>query len=103
MKKAIIYTRVSTDEQANHGYSLNDQKSRLEKYCEIKEHEIVQAVKEDYSAKTFDRPEFRKLLDYIKANKGRVDLLLVLKWDRFSRNATDALNMIRTKGRKPLK
>ncbi|MEI6851417.1 MAG: recombinase family protein [Bacteroidota bacterium] len=99
MKKAIIYTRVSTDEQANHGYSLNDQKSRLEKYCEIKEHEIVQAVKEDYSAKTFDRPEFRKLLDYIKANKGRVDLLLVLKWDRFSRNATDALNMIRTLGK----
>jgi DNA invertase Pin-like site-specific DNA recombinase len=32
-KRAIIYTRVSTDEQ-NNGYSPLDQKIKLEKYCE---------------------------------------------------------------------
>jgi site-specific DNA recombinase len=35
MKKAILYIRVSTDEQAERGYSLMDQEARLRKYCEI--------------------------------------------------------------------
>ncbi|MEI7595589.1 MAG: recombinase family protein [Bacteroidota bacterium] len=96
MTKVIIYVRVSTDEQAAHGYSIDDQIARLEQYCKINNYEVVKVVKEDYSAKTFDRPAFKEVLSFIKSNKGVVDLLLVLKWDRFSRNATDALSMIRT-------
>lgn len=96
MRKVIIYTRVSTDEQADKGYSLRDQIDRLEKYCALKGYEIVKHYQEDYSAKTFERPSFKKLLDFIKHNKRSVDLLLFVKWDRFSRNATEALNMLRT-------
>lgn len=51
--------------------------------------------REDHSAKTFDRPAFQKLLAYIRANRSTVDTLLVVKWDRFSRDATGALGMIR--------
>ncbi len=36
MQTAIIYTRVSTDEQAEKGYSLRDQQQRLERHCEAK-------------------------------------------------------------------
>lgn len=96
MANAIIYTRVSTDEQADKGYSLRDQKDRLEKYCAIKGINILGHYQDDHSAKTFERPEFTKLLDFAKKNKHQIDHLIVLKWDRFSRNATDALNMIRT-------
>lgn len=95
MANAIIYTRVSTDEQADKGYSLRDQKDRLEKYCAIKGINILAHYQDDHSAKTFDRPEFTKLLDYARRNKHQIDFLIVVKWDRFSRNATDALNMIR--------
>jgi DNA invertase Pin-like site-specific DNA recombinase len=49
---------------------------------------------EDHSAKNFERPSFKKLLAYIKSNKNEVDLLLFLKWDRFSRNVADAYAMI---------
>ncbi len=95
MEKVIIYTRVSSDEQAK-GYSLRDQLDRLQKYCSLKNYEIIKHYQDDYSAKTFDRPEFKKLLEFVRHNKRIVDRLLILKWDRFSRNATDALNMLRT-------
>lgn len=95
MEKVIIYTRVSSDEQAK-GYSLRDQLDRLQKYCALKNYEIIKHYQEDYSAKTFERPEFKKLLEFVRHNKRTIDRLLILKWDRFSRNATDALNMLRT-------
>ena len=55
---AIIYTRVSTDEQANHGNSLEHQKRILEIYCHTQNINIDKHYKEDHSAKNFDRPEF---------------------------------------------
>jgi site-specific DNA recombinase len=95
MEKAILYTRVSTDEQAERGYSLADQKDKLQRYCKDNSLEALVHYQEDYSAKTFDRPEFKKLLSYIKQHKGEVKFLIFHKWDRFSRNATDAYMMIR--------
>ncbi len=94
MMRAVIYVRVSTDEQAEKGYSLKHQEERLRQYCQQNNIEIVNLFKEDHSAKTFDRPSFTELLNFIKKNKGAVDLLLFLKWDRFSRNAGDAYAMI---------
>ena len=92
-KRAILYIRVSTDEQAD-GYSLLHQEERLRTYCDLQGFNIVALYREDYSAKTFDRPEFRKLLIFLKKSKGAADLLLFTKWDRFSRNAGDAYGMI---------
>ena len=93
-QKAILYIRVSTDEQAEKGYSLKHQEERLRQYCQHQQIEVVAVYKEDHSAKTFERPEFTKLLAFLKKNKGCADLLLFLKWDRFSRNAGDAYAMI---------
>ena len=95
-RRAILYIRVSTDEQADKGYSLLHQEDRLRKYCELQNIEVMALFKEDYSAKTFHRPEFTKLLEFLKKNKSVADLLLFTKWDRFSRNAGDAYSMINT-------
>ena len=40
-KKVVIYTRVSTDEQANTGFSLRHQEDALRKYCEIRSYKIL--------------------------------------------------------------
>ena len=97
MQKAIIYTRVSTDDQAEKGFSLRDQKDRLVKHCENKGIEIVKHFEDDgYSAKTFDRPQFNNLLEFIKKNKGLIQKLIVVKWDRFSRNMLLAMLMKQT-------
>ena len=58
----------------------------LRQYCELNHFNIVDIYTEDYSAKTFDRPEWKKILAYIKKNKKKVDMILCLRWDRFSRN-----------------
>jgi len=97
MQKAIIYTRVSTDDQAEKGFSLRDQKDRLVKHCENKGIEVVKHFEDDgYSAKTFDRPQFNNLLEFIKKNKGLIQKLIVVKWDRFSRNMLLAMLMKQT-------
>lgn len=96
MKKAIIYIRVSTDEQADKGYSLRHQEDFLRKYCELNGIHVIDMVKEDYSAKTFIRPAFTQLLSKLKSRKLKADFLIFTKWDRFSRNAPDAYGMIST-------
>lgn len=95
MQKAIIYTRVSTDDQAQNGYSLPHQQTILEKYCEFHRIKIVQHFQEDHSAKDFNRPEFIKLMALVKANRGKIDKVLFTKWDRFSRNQEASLRIIR--------
>ena len=92
-KRAIIYKRVSTEEQSEN-YSLQHQEEVLTKYCQIHKIEIDSVYTEDYSAKTFKRPEFTKLLTYARANKKIIDYLLIIKWDRFSRNVSQAFQMI---------
>lgn len=95
MKNAIIYTRVSTDDQADRGFSLPHQKEVLLRYCSMKDIQVLQHYQEDHSAKTFDRPEFLKLYNFVRANKREIDLLLFTRWDRFSRNTEEAYRVIR--------
>lgn len=94
MKIADLYIRVSTDEQADKGYSQRNQEEVLRRYCEINGIKVNKAIYEDHSAKTFKRPAWLKLLNDLRKQKGRTDLILFTKWDRFSRNAGDAYQMI---------
>lgn len=96
MKTAILYIRVSTDEQADTGYSQRSQDEMLRRYCELNNISIKAVFFEDHSAKTFNRPEFQKMLLQLRKHKGMADLVLFTKWDRFSRNAGDAYGMINT-------
>ncbi|WP_238381681.1 recombinase family protein [Mucilaginibacter pedocola] len=94
MKVADLYVRVSTDEQADKGYSQRDQEERLRRYCEINSITVHKVIFEDHSAKSFERPAWNKLLAEIKRTRGKRNLILFTKWDRFSRNAGDAYMMI---------
>jgi len=83
--KAIIYARVSTEEQKQ-GFSLDAQIESCSKYCESKEWEVVKIYKEIGSAKERDlskRPKFLKALELI--NSGVADILVAWKLDRISR------------------
>ncbi len=95
MIDVIIYSRVSTDEQADKGYSLRSQEEKMQTFCKFLNYNIVKHFQEDFSAKTFDRPQFNQLLLFLKENKN-IRKLILIKWDRFSRNVSDALNMLKT-------
>ncbi len=94
MKTADLYIRVSTDEQADKGYSQRSQEEVLKRYCALKDINVRNVIFEDYSAKSFNRPEWQKLLIILKKKRGHTELILFTKWDRFSRNAGDAYQMI---------
>ena len=93
---ADLYIRVSTDEQADKGYSQRNQEEVLRKYCLINNIQVKDIFFEDHSAKSFDRPQWKKLLLNLKQSKSKVNFILFTKWDRFSRNAGDAYQMIAT-------
>ena len=88
----IIYCRVSSDEQTL-GASLDVQEERLRKYCNQMGYNIINNIpyREDESAKTFEkRPVIQGIMNYIRKNKGRVNKLLFLQWDRYSRDIISA-------------
>ena len=56
---ADLYIRVSTDEQAEKGYSQRDKNERLRKFCENNNIIVSKVIYEDQPAKSFERPEWK--------------------------------------------
>jgi site-specific DNA recombinase len=89
MKNVIIYSRVSTDEQANQGYSIEYQEETITRYCIHKGYNIVEKFREDFTGMHFNRPEWKKIKFLIKENKkskNYIDAIVILRPDRFARN-----------------
>lgn len=86
--KAIILSRVSTEDQREAGNSLPAQTKRLEDYCQRKNLSIVRKDSFDESAYKSKRDTFDKILEYIKSQKEKIAVCFD-KVDRFSRNVFD--------------
>lgn len=92
-RKVAAYVRVSTDEQAEQGLSIDTQKSRLLAYCQSRGWQIYDFYIDDgYSGKDLGRPGIARLLRDIEEN--RIDTVLVLKLDRLSRRQKDILYLL---------
>lgn len=92
--KAILYLRVSTEEQVEN-YSLNTQQAICTKEAERRGLEIVQVFKEEgRSAKNITgRPVLIELLEFCRKHKRDVDAVIVYRLDRLSRQTSDYLNI----------
>ena len=88
-KIAGLYMRVSTEDQAREGFSLPEQKERLETFCKFKGYEIKDYYTDaGISAKTGNyRPEFERLKEDIK--KKKINTMVALKLDRITRSIYD--------------
>ena len=84
-----LYLRVSTEDQAREGFSLSEQKERLETFCKFKGYEIVDYYEDaGISAKTGNfRPEFERLKEDIRSK--RINTIIALKLDRITRSIFD--------------
>lgn len=90
MKRAALYIRVSTEEQARHGLSLTDQKNDLEIYAKDNGYTIVGEYEDAgiSARKSYKkRPALLRLLDDCKA--GKIDTVLFIKLDRWFRNVAN--------------
>lgn len=89
----IGYVRVSTDEQAQHGYSIDFQKERLkEKFESMNISDYLILVDDGVSGKSLKRPKMSKAVEWIKNQE--VDTFIVYKLDRLSRNLSDLINFM---------
>ncbi len=94
MKKAIRYLRFSKDGQSNS--SIERQELVTSQWIENNKVELVDSfIDRGHSARTFDRPDFVKLQEFIKVYSRSVDYLVVDTMDRFSRDAGEALMMVK--------
>ncbi len=93
MKKAIGYIRISMKDQSN--FSLAGQERYIRELAAESDMELAALFTDDgKSAKNFDRPDWHKLEAFIKEHHKIVDYLIVVKYDRFSRNAAQGLQKI---------
>src|SRR5262245_31329459 len=89
MVGAVIYVRVSTKEQTEN-LSLPTQLKACEEYCERQSLDVLARFREEgESAKTADRTELQKLLQYCRLNKGKVQFVVVFNLTRFAREKYD--------------
>src|SRR5260221_7993213 len=89
MVGAVIYVRVSTKEQTEN-LSLPTQLKACEDYCERQAFHVLARFREEgESAKTADRTELQKLLQFCRKNKGAVQFVVVFNLTRFARDKYD--------------
>ena len=93
-KKCGLYLRVSTEDQVREGFSLPEQKERLEAFCKFKGYEVIDYYEDaGISAKTGNhRPEFERLKKDIRAKK--INTIVALKLDRITRSIYDWENLM---------
>src|SRR5215218_10442639 len=83
-KRAVLYTRVSTDEQARSGYSLAQQLEALRSYATQEGYEIIEEVEDPgQSGASLERPGMDRVRDLVAAR--RVSVVLAQDRDRFAR------------------
>lgn len=88
-----LYCRVSTDEQATQGFSLEAQQQRLEAFCVSQGwDDFICIVDDGYSGTTMDRPGLKKLIH--AANRKQINAVIVYRLDRLSRKQRDVLYLL---------
>ena len=87
--KSVIYTRVSTKEQADNNASLETQLKYCKQLAIKKKLEVIEYFGGTYeSAKSDERKEFKKMLNYVK-RRSNVGYIIVYSYDRFSRTGAN--------------
>ena len=89
IKRAVVYVRVSTNQQID-GASLDNQEERCQEWA-LRHGILIKRTfrEEGVSAKTTNRPELKKMLDFLRENGKNIDYLIIYEVDRLARNTED--------------
>jgi DNA invertase Pin-like site-specific DNA recombinase len=91
--KAIGYIRVSTEDQAREGVSLDNQESKVRAYADLHGLELVDVIRDEgVSGKSLERPGFERLQGILDA--GKAQAVIAYKLDRLSRKTIDILTVL---------
>lgn len=91
--KVAIYIRVSTEEQAQHGFSIDVQKERLIAFCASQGWTDTSLYIDDgYTGTNLNRPAMKRMLRHIEERK--INAVVVYKLDRLSRKQKDVMYLL---------
>lgn len=95
MKRALGYVRVSTEEQAKGGVSLDMQRAKIQAYAALEDMELVEILADEgiSGCSIKSRLGVQRLLQMVKARE--VQAVIIYALDRLARNTTEALEMSR--------
>lgn len=89
--RAAIYTRVSTEDQAKEGFSLDAQLDKLRSYCKARDWIIAgEYIDDGYSGRNTKRPAYTRMMQEMD----KWDTVLVIKMDRIHRNSKNFMLMM---------
>lgn len=89
--RAVGYVRVSTEDQAKHGWSLDAQRQRIDGYCQAMNWELAAVYADEGVSAAKDRPEFERMVADVLADG--VSHVVALKLDRLGRSAKGILDL----------
>jgi len=87
--RVIVYARVSTKEQ-----KLEPQLDQIKKYCEFREHEVLQIYTDKLSGKNIDRTGFQKMMKDLESNMYQCEGVVIFKLDRIGRSVKDLISIV---------
>ena len=91
--RAVIYTRVSTEEQVREGMSLEAQEAACREYCQSHGLQLVRVfVEQGESAKTANRTQLKELVAFCREDRN-ISVVVVHRVDRFARFAQDHMQL----------
>lgn len=91
MVRVALYTRVSTEDQAKEGFSLDAQLDRLRSFAKAQQWDVAgEYVDEGHSGRTPKRPQYQRMME----ERATWDVVLVLKMDRIHRNSRNFMAMM---------
>jgi site-specific DNA recombinase len=93
---AVIYVRVSTDEQASAAHNLPAQERKCLDYCTRSGLDPLKIFSDAESGRTADRPEFQAMVKYCSENRTRVSHVVVADLSRFARSVLDQAKALET-------
>lgn len=92
MKIVVGYIRVSTEEQAREGISLDNQRAKIEAYCNLNDLQLIEILADEgISAKNLNRPGVQRVLEMVRRKE--ITGIVIYKLDRMFRNTMDALKI----------
>ncbi len=90
-QRVALYTRVSTEDQAKEGFSLDAQSERLHAFCRAQGWTVAQEYVDDgHTGRNVNRPAYQRML----ADRDAWDKMLVIKMDRIHRNSRNFMGMM---------
>jgi site-specific DNA recombinase len=93
-KMVIKYTRVSGKKQFDNNDSIENQNNTIDEFAKKLNLEIVANFGDTHeSAKTDDRKEFQRMIEFCKRSRGKISTILVYKMTRFSRTGGKAISI----------